>query len=185
MKRTPLARKTALRQHSPLKRTGELKRTPLKNGCRIIGSAIDNAQGWSTLPKVNHARAAKRRWRDFGGPYGDVLIPRLPCCVCYPWFYNRPDDVIREAMADVLFDPERFAVVSEPAHYEHSRGAGGDASELCPMCNRHHIGELHVVGVATFAVAHPEHDFPALASRLRRLWLTFNVSEDECEDSGN
>ena len=161
MKRTPLRRKKGL----AAKRTED------------PDDATEDRQ-WSTMPKVNKARAAKRRLRDFGGPYGDVLIPRLPCCVCFPWWYLKTDEELREAFADVLFDPERFAVVSEPAHVTHSRGAGGEADALCPMCHQHHICELHVMGVETFAAAYPENHFPATASRLWRIYQPFKASED-------
>jgi len=157
VKRTPLARKTPLKR-TELQRGGELKRTPFKRGPSTLAR--------TPIATVNHIRAAKRRKRDFG-PHGDIIIPRLPCAVSFPWFYARSDVLLQEAMTDVFEAPNVFAVLSEPAHAVKSRGAGGRPWDLVPLASALH-SEAHTIGVDTFA-AKFKVDLPKIAARLWRL----------------
>lgn len=163
MKRSPLVRKT------PLKQGGELKRTPSQQGTATLAR--------TPLAKVNPVRAAKRRERDFG-PHGNVIIPTLPCVVCkWPWWERVSDETLVAMMERALAEPDRYARVSEPAHVTHSRGAGGTASALCPLCHLHHRAS-HDIGRKSFTDAFPAIPFPALAARLWRLSPASEMMEE-------
>jgi hypothetical protein len=83
----------------------------------------------------------ERRQARHAAAYGEhaVFVRTLPCAVCL----RRPVD----------------------AAHVRSRGAGGTAADLVPLCREHHA-EQHTVGIATFQRRHGL-DLPALA---RTLW---------------
>jgi hypothetical protein len=90
------------------------------------------------LPAVNRKRKAKLTARQFGDHA--EYIRSLPC-------------VCRGADCGP----------SEAAHVR-SRGAGGTAADLVPLCRRHHA-EQHAVGVDTFQARH-NLDLRAIADDL-------------------
>ena len=57
-----------------------------------------------------------------------------------------------------------------------SRGAGGTADDLVPMCRNHHL-EQHAIGVRTFAARH-NLDLGAEAERHEALWIAYGESGD-------
>lgn len=88
-------------------------------------------------------RAAARHERQFGGPKRD-WIALLGCIV--PRCGRSPCD----------------------PHHATSRGAGGDAADLVPLCHYHHH-EGHAVGWRTFEARHVV-DLEQEAARLEALW---------------
>jgi hypothetical protein len=82
----------------------------------------------SPLRRVNPERAAKRREEQFG-PEAEV-VRWMNCCL--PRCRARPP--------------------SDP-HHVRSRGAGGTAKDLVPLCHAHHV-EVHAAGRRTFEEAH-------------------------------
>jgi hypothetical protein len=93
------------------------------------------------LPAVNRKRRAKLTARQFGDHA--EYIRSLPC-------------VIRGMDAGECGP-------SEAAHVR-SRGAGGTAADLVPLCLRHHA-EQHVTGIETFQERY-EIDLRAIAADL-------------------
>ena len=156
VKRSPLARKTPL------------KRSEMKRGrCTLARSPI---------AKVNKARAAKLRLRDFG-PHGEIIIPTLPCAVrCKGWWAGVSDETLSLMMQRALDEPKRYAHISVPAHVAKSRGAGGQASAIVPLSWDLH-SEQHTAGIVSFQAKY-EVDLISLAARLWRLSPARNLTED-------
>jgi len=156
MKRSTLSRKT------PLKRS-QMQRNP----CTLARSPI---------AKVNKARAAKRRARDFG-PHGEIIIPTLPCAVgCKGWWAGVSDETLSLMMQRALDEPKRYAHVSVPAHVTKSRGAGGQASAIVPLSWGLH-SEQHTSGIVSFQAKYGV-DLISMAARLWRLSPARNLMED-------
>ena len=92
------------------------------------------------LRRSNSARKRKRYTIAFGSKAD--WVRSLPCLVC-------------------------GAVPSDPAHVR-SRGAGGTAADIVPLCRAHH-SEQHAVGVRTFSERHGL-DLRAEADGLEEVW---------------
>jgi len=92
------------------------------------------------LARVNPARKKKLHEKQFGN-YAE-LVRSLPCVVCD----RSPCD----------------------PHHVRSRGAGGDKSDLCPLCRRCHA-LLHTMGRESF-----EHRFQLdLEAEAATLWAEY------------
>ncbi len=152
-------------KRSPLRRgTKGLKRAPSRRPTLPEGA---EAHQWSTLPRENKRRKAKRRAEDFG-PHGDWIIPALPCAVEYKEWWSKVSDTTVAAMMDAaLWDRGRYEMVSHPAHAAKSRGAGGRRWDLVPLSPLLH-DEQHRTGIDTFQAKYGV-DLRSLASRLWRL----------------
>ena len=96
----------------------------------------------SWIKRVNHKRRARLRAKQFGD-HADY-IQCLPCLVCQGQRVH--------------------------AHHVHSRGAGGDESDLVPLCASHH-SEGHQHGWKTFGKKYAI-DLPAEAA------LLWSINED-------
>lgn len=98
----------------------------------------------SPVPKQNRARLKKRRAECFGEKA--EWIRKMPC---------------------VMRLHQGCSSRVEAIHVR-SRGAGGKAESLLPMCNYHH-GQLHVMGRRTFEAFHVR-DLGRAAEKYERLW---------------
>ena len=144
-----------------MKRSGSIKRNkPLARGGRVRS--------------VNHARATKRRARDFGSEAEGVEA--MEHCVCC--------EVSRACFGDIV-----------AAHIV-SRGAGGGRFDIVNMCASHH-GEQHLIGVKTFEQRYGL-DLRRLADDtalgmldplgirgLARRWADWLTGADSCSACGN
>lgn len=96
------------------------------------------------MKPVNPQRRRKRNAIAFGSKA--EWVRSLPCLVC-------------------------GAVPSDPAHVK-SRGAGGTAADIVPLCRAHHM-EQHAIGVTTFGRRHAL-DLRAEAEGLEAKWRDYN-----------
>lgn len=101
-----------------------MKRTPLTRKTRMKRGPGPKRR--TRVKPSNPARKAKRHAEQFG-EHAET-IRALPCCVC-----GAPPP-------------------SDP-HHSRSRGAGGTAADLVPMCRAHHR-EAHDAGRLTFERRH-------------------------------
>lgn len=131
------------RSSMPPRKT-ELKRSPMVAYVETGGGPLPRIR--KPLARVNRARKAKRQTAAFGEHAH--YIRSLPC-LCM----DKPGGWLTCTMR------------VEAAHAK-SRGAGGKADALVPLCSRHHR-ELHDTGIATFSAKYGL-DLPAIA---RELWL--------------
>lgn len=125
-----------------------VKRTPLRPGKPLNRySELRRSSALTRRTPVaprNEKRLAKRKAEDYGGAYAD-LIRSLPCVAC-------------EA------DGKRQTWPTVAAHAAKTRGAGGKARDLVPLCWWHE-NEFHDIGRATFAQLYTL-DLAGLAGRL-------------------
>lgn len=109
--------------------------------------------------KEARKRRQERHERQYGGPYAD-WIRSLPCEArnvrAFPGSWLGGGCLGRIHAAHVR-----------------SKGAGGVAEHLVPLCMLHH-DESHVIGIRTFEARH-ELDLTAAA---RRLWATYHNEEE-------
>ena len=101
------------------------------------------------LPKKNAKRAKKRREEAFGDKAD--WIRSLSCATCHT----------RRGIQ---------------AHHARSRGAGGKAESMVPLCWRCHR-TLHDTGVVTFE-ERTGIGLHALAERLDALWQAMNATRE-------
>ena len=139
MKRSPIIRRTPLRPGAPPKRRTEIRR-------------------------VNAQRLAALREKQFG-PHADA-VGCLPCAVCRPAFYVMWDDDTLAGLLEIAHEGG-LPRVSEPHHATHTRGAGGTAEHVVPLCWSHH-SDAEALGRVTFARKFKVR-LRALARRLARL----------------
>lgn len=94
----------------------------------------------------------KRRKRRYVEAFGDKAdwIRAQNCAVCFAW-------------------------PSEAAHVK-SRGAGGKAEDLLPLCRRCHASQ-HRVGVKTFARTH-NLDLAKLAAEYEQAWREHQAGDE-------
>lgn len=105
------------------------------------------------MAKVNRKRKAKRYERDYAGPYAD-WIRSQGCLAC-------------EA------HPKMTQMLPTQAHHVRTRGAGGSAQDLVPLCwDCHH--DVHSMGRRTFE----RHYGIDLKAAARRLWATYHNEEE-------
>lgn len=119
-----------------------MKRTPLKRGEKPLRRKSAMPKPSKPMAKRNAKRAKKRHERDFGDKAD--WIRGLSCAGCQKrsrWMH---------------------------AHHARTRGAGGDASVLVPLCPPCH-DTAHTEGRRTFE-AKRGVDLMALAERLEALW---------------
>ena len=119
-----------LQRKTPIRRTGGLKRTPMK--------------------RENTERAAKRRAEAFGEQAEACRL--LPCVAC--WATDDRLGAWEFVMSDALH-PDRVCLVfgnSDP-HHEPTRAAGGKDKDTVPLCRAHH-DERHRIGRAAFEAKH-------------------------------
>lgn len=169
-------KRSPLRRGKPLSRgTKGLKRTPFKRPT-LPPDAEGSPHQWSTIPRENARRKAKRRASDFG-PHGDWIIPALPCAVEHTeWWSTVSDETLSAMMDAALWDRGRYEMVSEPAHAK-SRGAGGRRWDLVPLAPLLH-SEQHSIGIDTFQAKYGV-DLNSLARRLWRLSPARALEETE------
>lgn len=110
-----------LTRKTPLRRTGGLKRTPMK--------------------RVNKERKARRDAEAFGEQA--ELCRRIPCVVCWDELFGQPTGAH-------LDDPEIITPGCSEPHHIPTRGAGGIDKDTVPLCRAHHQ-EWHDAGEQTFA----------------------------------
>ena len=96
------------------------------------------------LKRQNMARQAAAFAEDFGSPERVTWLQAQPCAVC-------------------------GRTPSECAHVR-SRGAGGKAADILPLCGAHHH-EQHVIGRRSFEALH-KVDLRALADATEQRWAT-------------
>ena len=128
-----------------------MRKTPLKRRKRgddvqelIATGKVDTALRVATEAERRKAkRRAEAFERDFGGTARLRWIQMQPCCVCGGW-------------------------PSEAAHAK-SRGAGGTAEDMVPMCTRHHR-EQHDTGIETFQERHGVNLAEIAAKYAGRWW---------------
>lgn len=101
-----------------------MKRSPIKRKTPLRSNS--GLKTKTPIRPKNPKRAAKLRKKQFGGAYRDLIVS-LGCCVC-----GRSP--------------------SEPAHVK-SRGAGGTAKDMVPLCSEHHR-EQHQIGIRSFERKH-------------------------------
>lgn len=168
MKRTPL------RRGKPLSRgTKGLRRTAFKRPTLPAGA---EPHQWTTLPRENKRRKAKRRAEDFS-PHGNWIVPALPCAVGYKeWWSCVSDEILSAMMEAALWERGRYQMVCEPAHTK-TRGAGGKRWDLVPLSPLLH-SEQHTMGIESFQAKYGV-DLPALARRLWRLSPASALEEAE------
>lgn len=115
------------------------------------------------LRRANFRRLSALREEQFGRHA--AIVRRLPCAVCRCDLFERYDDdtlgFILVTLAGAL---ATHPPISEPHHATHSRGAGGLARHVAPLCRAHH-DEAASIGRHTFA-AERCVDLTALADRL-------------------
>ena len=100
------------------------------------------------MKRRNEARRRRAFLEAYGGDYAD-LIRALPCIIaeCNAWSWT-----------------------IQASHVK-SRGAGGKAKDLVPMCPDHH-SEMHTLGIRTF-----ESNYSIdLATEAARLWQANTTS---------
>jgi hypothetical protein len=124
----------SLQRKTPLRRTGGLKRTPMK--------------------RENTERAAKRRAEAFGEQA--ELCRWIACVACrqeqFPemtpgdWGLHAKLSLIEHARCRIM--PPRC----DP-HHEPTRAAGGKDKDTVPLCREHH-DERHRIGRAAFEAKH-------------------------------
>ncbi len=130
-----------LKRRTPLKRTGGLKRTPMK--------------------RVNKERKAKRDAEAFG-PQAE-FCRMMPCAACGGWGLDTYRKYAKR-QAEWTFGLA-FTRVSDPQHCP-TRGAGGKDKDTLPLCREHHmeagrIGELSFnakYGIDQRAIARAIHE---------------------------
>lgn len=115
-----MSARSSLKRKTPLRRTGGLKRSPMK--------------------RRNPERAAKRREKAFGEQA--ALCRTLPCVICS----TEPTGVEPTLSEWVAFLAEGHT--SEP-HHVPTRGAGGVDKDTVPLCRTHHR-EWHDIGEQSF-----------------------------------
>lgn len=140
-----------------------LRRTPLRPG--------PPPKRRTPLRVVNAARRARLRAKQFGPHAAAVCC--LPCAACRPEVYGfdgssyffRTDADLADLLA--IADRGGLPVVSDPHHAIHTRGAGGLAHHVAPLCCAHH-DEAGTAGRITFARRYRVR-LRALARRLARV----------------
>ena len=149
-------RYTPLRRQTPLRTSGTaLKRTEMKRGPAPRRRAEMPRGG--PLPKANRERLAARREKQ-RGPHGE-WVSGLPCCTCYPTLYvDGPD--FAQRMQRIHCGGTRL---SDPSHFEHTRGAGGGPQDIIPQCRACH--DATTCGVETYAERNP-----IVRGLAARLW---------------
>lgn len=131
-----------------MKRTPLKRKTPLRGGTEPMRpkrgvKRVEKPGRKTKLRQRNPERLARLRRKQFG-EHAD-FIRSLPCAL-------RGHDA-------------GICGPSEAAHVR-SRGAGGTAKDLVPLCQRHHA-EQHSMGILTFQ-EHYEIDLQAIADDLWR-----------------
>ena len=112
------------------------RRKPLERRTGITSRKQLNRK--KTVKRKNARRSAKEFRRAYGSRERVRAVQAMPCVVC-------------------------GALPSENAHVR-SRGAGGGAADIVPLCMAHHR-EQHDVGIATFQERH-SIDLAAEAARV-------------------
>jgi hypothetical protein len=125
----PLQRKTPLKPGTkPLKAKKPLQsKTPLKAKTALqpgswlarnstLKPGTKPLQSKTPINPINEKRLARLRKEQFGGEYREYII-RLPCALCGVY---------------------RVDYGSQPAHVVKTRGAGGKAHHMLPLCAKHH-----------------------------------------------
>ena len=120
----------------------------------------------SPLKKRNAKRQARAFSEDFGSPERVTWIQAQPCAICG----RTPSECahVRASITAVL-------CIASPISLRRSRGAGGKAADIVPLCSAHHH-EQHVIGRRSFEALH-KVNLRALADATERRWTI--LKEDE------
>jgi len=101
--------------------------------------------------KKRNARRMKKRQEEAFGPKADY-IRKLPCCVC-------------------------GTIAPSDPHHVKSRGAGGKARDLVPLCWNCHL-RLHNMGRLSFELENSV-DLGAIAKELEQRWQSERTAEHD------